>query len=179
MTAFQTHASRLKRDEIELYEVLAYIDNLSKCEEGISLRYASANVMINQISKQQNSLMKLLDKIDEEATDLLKIKNKFTPQNKHITTKLPYKGHSQENFENKQQNDRKMNLINETLDQLEDMVQILSKTISINGFKQSEDELSWISFDKVLNQSFESLVRIREIAWRRVSHFEFVESDST
>ena len=175
--SFKTISKRLKCDEIMLYDNITTLDSFSNFTENAAFEYSTVNGAIEAISKQQKSLMSSLDKIEENLDEVLRERNQQFRYNSLLSggSNNHMRRFEGENW--RQQLDFKSHILNGTLDQLEDTVHSLSKTISINESEDREDEGESKSFDRILNQSYESLIWIQDTITELTCHIEYIEKE--
>jgi hypothetical protein len=161
---FKKHAKQLKKDELTLYDNIIMLESLSKYSEKVITDYGSGLTAMEDLAKQQEILMKSLDKIDEEIDDAIKKKtrgehmyNSFrgyqTPEDSEIIDKGNYR----------QQMAAKAYVVNSTLDDIDGAVNGLGKVLTTNSDETASDEGSK-DINIRLNQSYDVLKWIQDTA---------------
>lgn len=178
--SFKKCAKRLKEDELMLYDNITTLDSLRQYSEKIAHEYETTLDTMQGIANQQQSLMNLLDGIESGIEDELSYKNQkmnslnilrgvFTPD--HTQGKIQGGNY-------RQQLDQKASIVNENLNNLESVIQSMSKVLSVTENESNQaDSQDSSTVDKILNHTYESLRWIQDHAIDLNYQMELLEQE--
>lgn len=176
--SYKKYAKRLKEEELALYDNIFTLESLNKYSENVIRDYTGTIGTIEEVAKQQEDLMSALDNIELGINEALKNRNQNNYAVNFAWGIYSNQYRINENGNLRQQLDQKTEVVDRGLNDLEDTISSLSKVLSLKESEsnQSADDSS-TTFDKVLNQSYESLRWIQDHALELNYQIEQIERE--
>ena len=176
--SFKKYSKRLKEEELALYDNILTLESLNKYSENVVRDYTGTIGTIEEVAKQQEDLMLALDNIEMGIDEALKNRNQNANSFDFIRGYTPGSHIRYENSNLRQQLDYKTHSVDASLNELEDTVSSLSKVLSLKESESSQsDDYGSMTFDKVVNQAYESLVWIQDNALELNYQIDIIERE--